>query len=63
MSQEQYEQLRGRLAEIWDLAGVQFDPECVQAFLRIRPRVEEALRTGSAQTLETCGREAYALLR
>src|SRR5205823_14735084 len=28
-------------AEIWDKAGVQFDPARVQAFLRLRPRIEK----------------------
>jgi HD-GYP domain-containing protein (c-di-GMP phosphodiesterase class II) len=28
-------------AEIWDKAGIQFDPACVQAFLRLRPRIEK----------------------
>src|SRR5262249_46587368 len=28
-------------AELLDQAGVQFDGECVQAFLRARPRIEE----------------------
>jgi HD-GYP domain-containing protein (c-di-GMP phosphodiesterase class II) len=33
--------LEKAFAELWDKAGIQFDPECVQAFLRVRARVEE----------------------
>jgi HD-GYP domain-containing protein (c-di-GMP phosphodiesterase class II) len=33
--------LEKAFAELWDKAGIQFDPECVQAFLRVRRQVEE----------------------
>ncbi|MCI0462703.1 MAG: FHA domain-containing protein [Gemmataceae bacterium] len=33
--------LEKAFAELWDQAGRQFDPDCVQAFLRIRLQIEE----------------------
>ena len=46
-------------AEIWDKAGIQFDPECVQAFLRLRPRIEDSVGRGPEAAGETVPRDDF----